>query len=232
MMKLAPVLMLLCVSISHAAATRDEITKEALARGYNSADAERRYEAYKRDPQAHINAATGAMANAFGTMAANAQRRMDADQSTYLAMYDAVRAGVDYPLQTRADADAMKSMLEINARTDGEGYRYFARKRLIEYALHLRPHSKEFFAKPDYEYAASNLRKNAYSDDDFFPWSALMLSRLYLTGRGVPQDDVEAWRLIKLCLKYRSDKTDYNNKPDHEQCRETQAVMVQQGWAQ
>jgi len=225
-------LLLLYFGTAEAAATRDEITKEALARGYNTAEAQRRYEEYQRNPQAALNAATGAMANTLSMLAANAQQRMDADQRLYLAMYDAVRAGVDYPLKTRSDVEAMKRMLEINARTDGEGYRYFARKRLIEYALHLRPHSQEFFAKPDYDFAASNLRKNAYSDDDFFPWSALMLSRLYLTGRGVPQDDVEAWRLINLCLSYRSDKTDYNNKPDHAQCRDTQAVMVKQGWAQ
>lgn len=217
---------------SHAAATRDEIMREALLRGYNTADAERRYNDYQRNPQAHVDNAGDAMANLVGTMAASAQRRMNADRGQYLSMYDAIAKDLDYPLETRADVDAMRKMLLLNAREDDEGYRYFARKRLIEYALHLRPHASEFFAKPDYVYAATELRKNAYSADDFFPWSALMLGRLYLAGRGVPQDDVEAQRLIQLCLTYSSRKTDYNNAPDQRQCKETMALMVKEGWAQ
>lgn len=232
-MKTVILLLSLCMAhCAHAAATRDEIMKEALLRGYNSAEAESRYNEYRSNPQAHVQNSNEALGNLFGSMAASAQKRMDASRGQYLDMYDAIAKDMDYPLQTRADVDAMKSMLELNAREDGEGYRYFARKRLIEFALHLRPHSKEFFAMPDYTYAATELRKNAYNGDDFFPWSALMLGKLYLAGRGVPQDDVEAYRLILLCLSRQSDKTDYKNAPDQAQCRETQAMMVKEGWAQ
>jgi hypothetical protein len=227
---------LLLIKFANAAPDNDDPRKQALLRAYNTADAERRYAEFIRNPQAHVTATNTALGNLVGTLAARAQQQMDESNRIYYAMYDAVALDLEYPLKTTADVEAMKEMLLLNAKVDEQGYRYFARKRLIEYALQLRPRSEYFFKGINYEYAATELRKNAYfggeddGDWDFYPWSAFMLGKLYLTGNGVPLDEGEAYRLIDRCIMERSLKKDYDESPDKIRCLLTRAQMFKNGW--
>ncbi len=227
---------LLTINIANAAQNPNDPHKQALLKAYNTAEAERRYAEFIRNPQAHITASNTALGNLVGNLAARAQKNMDESNRIYYGMYDAVALDLEYPLKTTGDVKAMKDMLLLNAKVDKEGYRYFARKRLIEYALQLRPHSDQFFKGVNYDYAVTELRKNAYfgiEEDgswDFFPWSAYMLGNLYLTGQGVPMDEAEALRLINRCITDTSRKEDYDDNPDKIKCLLTRSQMHLYGW--
>lgn len=181
-----------------AADSLDQIRRQALLRGHGTAEAERRYAQSQRLNQPSITG--GALAGAAGALAAMAARneaRARAANQLQQQMYEAVAQGLDFKMQTVSDAEAMRTMLDINAA--GDDYRWPARKRLVEMALHQRRQAEHLFNKPDYALAATELRKNAYGGDDFHPWSAWMLAKLYLMGVGVPQDEGEAADLLQLC---------------------------------
>ena len=182
---------------AQAAATRDEITREALLRGYTTADAEARYKASQNRAITASTPAAHALASGLGALAANAQRRMDEESRNNERMWLLLEADLDVPMETRGELDALKTLLEANV--DPEDYNIAARRRMVEFALHQRRHSQHFFSSPNPARAAEILRRNAYSAKHFYPWSAMTLAKLYLTGRGVPRDEDEALRLVSLC---------------------------------
>jgi len=183
---------------AHAADTADQIRRQALLRGYNTADAERRYEESQRiNTPSTTGTALGGAAGALAGIVARNQARAQVKNQLQQQMYAAVERGLDFRMQTVGEAEAMREMLDLNAA--GSDYRWPARKRLVEMALHQRRQAEELFKKPDYELAATELRKNAYAGDDFHPWAAWTLAKLYLMGAGVPQDEGEAAELLQAC---------------------------------
>lgn len=190
-------LLLASAGAVQAAATRDEITREALLRGYTTADAEARYKASQNRSITASTPAANAMASGLGVLAANAQRRMDEDARNSERMWLLLEADLDVPMETRGELDALKSLLDANV--DPEDYNIAARRRMVEFALHQRRHAQHFFSAPNPARAAEILRRNAYSAKHFYPWAAMTLAKLYLVGRGVPRDEGEALRLVTLC---------------------------------
>lgn len=186
---------------AQAAATRDEITREALLRGYTTADAEARYKAMQNSRVTASTPAANAMASGLGALAANVQRRIDEEDRNNARMWLLLEADLDVPMETRGELDALKNLLD--AHVDAEDYNIAARRRMVEFALHQRRHSQHFFSSPNPARAAEILRRNAYSAKHFYPWSAMTLAKLYLVGRGVPRDEGEALRLVSLCEKAR-----------------------------
>jgi TPR repeat protein len=115
---------------------------------------------------------------------------------------------------------------------DPQDYNIAARRRMVEFALHQRRHAQHFFPSPNPARAAAILRRNAYSAQHFYPWSAMTLAKLYLTGRGVPRDEGEALRLVSLCETARPGKF---SKPqmipgDTVACLLLKARMHRSGW--
>lgn len=190
-------LLLACAGAAQAAATRDEITREALLRGYTTADAEARYKASQNSRVTASTPAANALASGLGVLAANAQKRIDDENRNNDRMWDLLEADLDVPMQTRGELDALQKLLD--GHVDPQDYNIAARRRMVEFALHQRRHSQHFFPTPDPARAAEILRRNAYSAQHFYPWSAMTLAKLYLTGRGVPRDEGEALRLVSLC---------------------------------
>jgi hypothetical protein len=211
-----------------AADSADQIRRQALLRGYNTAEAERRYEQTQRLNQPSISG--GALAGATGALAAMVARneaRARAANQLQQQMYEAVAKGLDFKMDTVSDAEAMRTMLDLNAA--GDDYRWPARKRLVEMALHQRRQAEHLFNKPDYALAATELRKNAYGGDDFHPWSAWMLAKLYLMGAGVPQDEGEAADLLQACIT-KQGKGYTDTRVATVGCHVLQAEMHANGW--
>ena len=132
------------------------------------------------------------------------------------------------PQPTKGDAETLDKLLRRNA--EDTDYNIAARRRIVEYALHQRAHSKQFFEQQDPAYAAAMLRRNSYADRDFYPWSAWMLAKLYLGGVGVPQDEGEALYLVELCQQ-RVRQHFMDTLPDTMACRVLRARMQRNGWA-
>lgn len=212
-----------------AAATADEITREALLRGYTRQEAERRYKESKSLTEGASKPVGAALASGLSGLAANAQRRMDESNALDDRLWFAVENGLDFQLKNQGELDAMKSLLKYNVEGSGKNYNFYARRRQVEYALHLRPQSEHFFPNRHYAEAARLARMNAYARADFHPYAALTLAKLYLTGRGVPQDEGEARYLIDLCNKYAPQ--DFRpNLVDRLGCIVMDAQMHRQGW--
>ncbi|MFG6414462.1 hypothetical protein ACG02S_11195 [Roseateles sp. DC23W] len=190
-------LLLAWAGAAQAAATRDEITREALLRGYTTADAEARYKALQNRSITASTPAANAIASGLGVLAANAQRRMDEDSRNNERMWLLLEADLDVPMETRGELEALQALLD--AHVDPQDYNIAARRRMVQFALHQRRHAQHFFPSSNPARAAEILRRNAYSAQHFYPWAALTLAKLYLTGRGVPRDEGEALRLVSLC---------------------------------
>jgi hypothetical protein len=207
--------------------TRDDITRQALLRGYTTQEAQARYDALQRGTQP--NQAGVAMAAGVSGLAAAAQKRMDAARTQDDAMFNAVEAGLDYPIKTTGERDAMRSMLERNAF--GADYNFASRRRLIELALHARRYGQEIFERRDPLYAARLLRMNAYDDKGYGPWSALTLAKLYLADGQIPRDEAEAARLVEECAQGKSTRLVGDHRPDHIGCNLLLSDMHRNGWA-
>lgn len=100
-------------------------------------------------------------------------------------------------MQIQSDLDTVKKMFADVVDTDN--YNMAVRRRLVEYALHMRQRSDQLFLTRNPNRAAEVLRRNAYDPANFYPWSAHMLAKLFLTGTGVPQDEAEAFSLLNEC---------------------------------
>ena len=180
-----------------AAATRDQITREALLRAHTTADAEARYRAMQDRSVTASTPAAHALASGLGALAANAQKRIDDENRNNERMWLLLEADLDVPMETRGELEALQNLLE--GHVDPDDYNIAARRRMVDFALHQRRHAKHFFPSPNPARAAEILRRNAYSAQHFYPWSAMTLAKLYLTGHGVPRDEGEALRLVGLC---------------------------------
>ena len=212
-----------------AAATRDEITREALLRGYTRQDAERRYNETRSLTDGASKPLGNALASGIGALAANAQRRMDESNALADRIWFALENDLDFPLKTQGDLDALKSLLQANTEGTGDSYNIHARRRQAEFALHLRPQSDQVFPVRNHAEAARPAPMNADSRKELHPWSALTLAKLYLTGRGVPQDEGEARYLIDLCIKPRQ-QVFKNTLADEVGCHVLDAQMHRNGW--
>ncbi len=212
-----------------AAATKDEITREALLRGYTRQDAERRYNATNSLTDGASKPAGQALANAFSGLAANAQRRMAESNAINDRLWFALENGLDIPLKTQGDLDTLKSLLRDYTEGTGKSYNIHARRRHAELALHMWPRSEHVFPTRNHNDASRLARMNAYSATEFYPWSALMLAKLHLAGRGVAQDEGEARYLIDLCINATRDVFK-NTWADTVSCHVLDAQMHRNGW--
>jgi hypothetical protein len=188
---------------SSAAATADDLLREALLRGYTRQEAEARYAATRREKAGlvapaqagGVGAALGNLGGALAGMAARNQARADAERGLYNAMAAAVESRQEYPLDTVLDAETMKRVLLARSERGDK----WAQRRLIEYMLHQRQHATAFYAEPDYATAATWLRPFAYGGSQREVWAVLTLAKLYIVGKGVPQDEGEAISLAQSC---------------------------------
>lgn len=213
-----------------AAATRDEITREALLRGYTRQDAERRYNETRSLTDGASKPMGHALASGIGALAANAQRRIDESNALDDRIWFALENDLDFPLKTQGELDALKALLKANTEGTGNDYNIHARRRQAEFALYLRPQSDQVFPQRNPTEAARLTRMNAYSKKEFHPWSALTLAKLYLTGRGVPQDEGEARYLIDLCVNKVGPQAFKNTLADELGCHVLDAQMHRNGW--
>ncbi len=122
---------------------------------------------------------------------------MQANNERFDRFYAVMEAGLDVPMQIQSDLDTVRKMFADVV--DADDYNIAVRRRLVEYALHQRQRADKVFSSPDPARAAQVLRRNAYEPSQFYPWSAHMLAKLYLTGNGVPRDEGEAFYLLSMC---------------------------------
>lgn len=185
------------ISPARAAATADQLVRESLMRGYTTQEAERRYRAMQNSQETASTNAGKAMASGLGALAANMEKRMKESNDRFDRFYTLMEAGLDVPMQTQSDLDTVQEMFDTVV--DADDYNMAVRRRLVEYALHQRQRSDKVFPTRDPARAAQVLRRNAYEPSQFYPWSAHMLAKLYLTGSGVPRDEGQAFFLLSLC---------------------------------
>lgn len=200
MRRLIPlVLPLLFAPAAHADRAGDLMLQEALLRQYSTAEAEQRYEAYRKNPDAATQALGSGMSNLVGRMYQRSQERVaaaNAVQETRDRFWQAVLDGKDIYLR---NADDRRLLVQLLEGKSNEGY-WPATQRLVEYALWLRPGSEAVFEQPMEPQAAYLLRRAAYgTEGNYEYWASGMLAKLYLVGRGVPRDEEEALRLFTLC---------------------------------
>lgn len=220
-------LALLAVTGNVAADALDNtLKKEALLRGYTTVEAERRYDEYRRNPQAHVDALGKGVGNLVNNMYQRQAARDAATGRIWDEMWSAVQAGKDYPVYTPAEGAELKRMLDVQMkRTDGGAVT--ASRRLVEYALHIRPYAEFIFPQQDYAYAAAQLRQHAYGKNGD-AWSANMLAKLYLLGLGVPKDEGEAMALV---TRYgHAVGLDKKTLDDDARCAMTRVRMLEEGW--
>lgn len=224
---LPALLLLACAGPAGADALLDNtLKKEALLRGYTTVEAERRYEEYRRNPQAHVDSFNKGIGNLVNNMYQRQAARDAATGRVWDEMWSAVQAGKDYPVYSRAEGAELKRMLDTQL-TRSDGGEVLARRRLIEYALHVRPHAEFIFPQPDYVYAATQLRQRTYSREGD-AWSANNLAKLYLLGLGVPKDEGEALRLVTR--HGHAVGTDRKTIDDDVRCALTRVRMLEEGW--
>lgn len=229
---LAVALLLGAAGAARAAATADEIKREALLRGYTTAEAEARYKASLNRSITASTPVANALTSSLGVLAANAQKRIDDDRRNSERMWALLEADLDVAVETRADQEALKDLLD--AHVDPEQYNIAARRRMVEFALHQRRYAQHFFPTANPVRAAEILRRNAYSARHFYPWSAMTLAKLHLTGRGVPRDEGEALRLVSLCETARPGNFPVKQSipGDIVACLLLKARMHRNGWAE
>jgi len=206
---------------------RDASTRQALLRMYTTAEAQARYDAMQRSTQP--NQAGVAMAAGVSGLAAAAQKRLEAARTQDDAMFNVVEAGLDYPIKTVGDRDAMREMLDRNAF--GKSYNFSTRRRLVELALHARRYGPQMFERRDPVYAARLLRMNAYDNEGYGPWSALTLAKLYLADAQIPRDETEAARLLEQCAQGKSTQLIGDHTPDVIGCHLLLSDMYRNGWS-
>ena len=221
----------MAITPARAAATADQLVRESLLRGYTTQEAERRYRAMQNSQETASTNAGKAMASGIGALAANMEKRMKESNDRFDRFYALMEAGLDVPMQTQSDLDTVQKMFaEV---VDTNDYNMAVRRRLVEYALHQRQRSDKVFATRDPARAAQVLRRNAYEPDQFYPWSAHMLAKLYLTGNGVPRDEGEAYYLLEMCGRTPGNFVDsvrWSIPADTLGCYLTLAQALRFGW--
>jgi len=221
----------MAVAPARAAATADQLVRESLLRGYTTQDAERRYRDLQNRQNTASTPAANAMASGLGALAANMEKRMKESNDRFDRFYALMEAGLDVPMQIQSDLDTVQKMFATVV--DADDYNMAVRRRLVEYALHQRQRSDKVFATRDPARAAQVLRRNSYEPDQFSPWSAHMLAKLYLTGNGVPRDEGEAFYLLSLCGNTPArfvDSVRWSIPADALSCYLTLAQALRFGW--
>ncbi len=216
---------------ARAAATADQITREALLRGYTTQDAERRYRDLQNRQVTASTPGAKAMASSLGALAANMEKRLKESNDRFDRFYALMESGLDVPMEVQSDLDTVNKMFEQVVDTDD--YNMAVRRRLVEYALHQRQLSSRVFPTRNPARAAQVLRRNAYEPSQFYPWSAHMLAKLYLTGVGVPRDESEAFYLLSQCITKPGNFVDavrWSIPADKLSCNLTLAQALRFGW--
>lgn len=233
----ALLLPLLFAPAAHADRAGDLMLQEALLRQYSTAEAEQRYEAYRKNPDAATQALGSGMSNLVGRMYQRSQERVaaaNAEQETRELFWQAVLAGKDIRLSS---ANERRTLIQVLEGKSNEGY-WPATQRLVEYALWLRPGSDAVFEQPMEPQAAYLLRRATYGTEGHYEyWATGMLAKLYLVGRGVPRDEEEALRLFTLCahgvgqVQYEDARGGLEDKPAiRARCGFNAARIWEKGW--
>lgn len=226
---------LLLVPAVQADRAGDQMLQEALLRQYSTAEAEQRYEAHRKNPDAATQALGSGMSNLVGRMYQRSQERVAAaaaEEETRALFWQAVLDGKNIQINTADERSLLVSMLEEKSN---EGY-WPATQRLVEYALWLRPGSEAIFNQPMEPQAAYLLRRATYGiNGNYENWATGMLAKLYLVGRGVPRDEEEALRLFSLCASGAGHIQDAKGGLEDELairtgCAFNAARMVEKGW--
>lgn len=204
------------------------LKKEALLRGYTTSEAERRFEEYQRNPQAHVDALNKGIGNLVSNMYQRQAAKQAATSKLWNEMWDAIKFGKDYPVYSASEGAELRKMLEVQLTRD-DGGEVMATRRLVEYALHIRPYAEFIFPEPDYAYAVSKLHAQAYGEP-FDAWSSNTLARLYLLGLGVPKDESEALSLVTRCGHALGLPSRAKSRVDDARCAMTRVRILEEGW--
>ena len=194
---------LLLLSPFGANATDDIELQRALLRRHTTAEAERRYEAYKSNPDAAVDALNSGLSNLANRMyqrgmaEARESARIEDRRFHYNHVID-FRQPID--INSREDAQILLDVLWKKSDTNNE---WFATKLLVEYALWIAPDAERVFPEPDPALAAAILRDKVFNPNpkNRQSWAANQLAKLYLMGDGVPRDELAAFQLLSRCAE-------------------------------
>lgn len=220
----------------HADAAGDQMLQEALLRQYTTAEADRRFEEHRRNPDAATKALGSGVSNLVSRMyQRELQRQAVAEQEADIwnTYWFTIDNGKEVTVNNENERRILLEMLETNSR---KGY-WRASQRLVEYALWLHPDGPTIFpGQPRDDEAALILRRKAYwRDDKRELWAVNMLAKLYLVGRSVRKDEEEALRLFNWCANDTGEnmveKSDQEDQVTiRTRCSYNAARMVEMGW--
>ena len=114
----AALLLFVSAMAAQAAATADEITRQALLRGHTTAEAQRRYDELRTSGATASTAPAQAAAAGLGALAANIQRRQGEQNAAEERMWMYLERGLDVPLETKGVAETLDKLLRRNAEPD------------------------------------------------------------------------------------------------------------------
>lgn len=194
---------LLLLSPYCANAVDDIELQRSLLRQYNTAEAERRYEAYKSNPNAAVDALNSGLSNLVNRMYQRgmAEARENARIEDRRFHYNHV-INFRQPIEVNSQEDAQILVDELWKKSSINN-EWFATKLLVEYALWIAPDAERVFPEPDPALAAAILRDKVFNPDpnERESWAANELAKLYLTGDGVPRDELAAFQLLSRCAE-------------------------------
>lgn len=213
--------------------------QRALLRRHNTAEAERRYEAYKSNPNAAVDALNSGLSNLANRMYQRgmAEARENARLEDRRFHYNHVvnfKQPID--INSREDAQILLDVLWKKSDTKNE---WFATKLLVEYALWIAPNAEQVFPEPDPALAAAILRDKVFNPNPKKreSWAANQLAKLYLTGDGVPRDEQAAFQLLIRCAEsspagelFGDTKRTEDPRVAETRCRLNLANMYEHGW--
>lgn len=188
---------LLAPAAARADALENQIRQESLLRRYSSAEAEERYQNYRRDNDAAREALGSGLTNLSSRLAARAREQMreaEASRDLWQDLWFKVDIGKPVKVRNARDGKLMAEMLLTN-----HDHSWRAAKLLVEHMLWLHEDSPLVFPQPQELEAARLLRLKTYGLATRHAWAVNMLGKLYLAGVGVPRDEEEALRLFLAC---------------------------------
>lgn len=230
MRQLFPLLLTaLMIPLAHADRAADEASrKEALLRQYSTSEAEARFEEYRRNPDAATQALGSGLSNLANRMYQRGMERQRAEEAAKEErrnLLRAIQAGKQLVPTNAEERDLLLSVLEENWDDPA------ASRLRAELMLGLRPTSSRVYGNRNMDAeAAALLRAHVYSTRKPEGWAVNLLAKLYLTGRGVPRDEGEAWRLLALCAAGEANHPTEADGVVRARCKLTQAAMTENGW--
>lgn len=183
-----------------AAPADDLLLQEALLRQYTTAEAEQRYNERKANPQAATDALGTGLSNLASRMYQRSRERVES-ASDRIETRERFKKAVlnDWDIVINS-AEERRMLIELLEEMSNIEY-WQATKRLVEYALWLRPGAQDVFPEPQ-EKAAAKLLRDKIHGRFTEGWAKNTLAKLYLVGRGVPRDETKARHLFESCANY------------------------------